>query len=174
MMHADSRRCGVAAAALLGTGALAQTASLTGLGIGNALQSVANTVSPNGRYVCGGFATPDHSVAFRWSRQDGLIMLGDLPGGPDISGASGVSNSGIVAGVKKRAMSGQEVRGLAATAMFRRTACSVPFDATATRPHVDCARAANTHRGAVPRPRLRRGVMIPSPVSRERGSAYIA
>ncbi|HYO24740.1 MAG TPA: hypothetical protein VEQ85_07305 [Lacipirellulaceae bacterium] len=74
------------------------------VGLGLAPGSVSNSaeaVSGDGRVVVGVaqyFTLPEGSwqQAFRWTEQTGFQLLGDLPGGPDLSSASAVSFDGNI------------------------------------------------------------------------------
>jgi probable HAF family extracellular repeat protein len=61
--------------------------------------SLANAISADGRVVVGYAFTADFGIsAFRWSANEGFVLLGDLPGvqGPPTSQALGVSGDGSV------------------------------------------------------------------------------
>ncbi len=56
-----------------------------------------NAVSADGKVVVGSSATPEGpSIAFRWTHDEGMISLGDLPGAFERSVANGVSADGSV------------------------------------------------------------------------------
>lgn len=83
---------------LLLTPALARAQELTGLGrIGLGTYSAATAISANGRVVVGYSENSEAARhAFRWTAEDGLEDLADLPFGSDDSVATGTSNSGGV------------------------------------------------------------------------------
>ncbi len=62
------------------------------------LQSQATSVSDDGTTVAGllTLRQPEHVLAFRWTAQDGIEILGDLPGGPRQSFGRGISGDGQV------------------------------------------------------------------------------
>ena len=62
---------------------LASAPSFTGLGdfAGGTFQSVASSVSADGSVVVGWGNSATGQEAFRWTRESGLVGIGDLPGG---------------------------------------------------------------------------------------------
>ncbi len=56
--------------------------------------SVAQAVSADGSVVVGTGASAFGTEAFRWTADDGMVGLGDLPGGGFFSAASGMSADG--------------------------------------------------------------------------------
>ena len=84
------------------------------------ISSLANGVSPDGKYVVGwSFSLGENSgnQAFIWSEADGMVGLGDLPGGIFFSEAMAVSNNGVVVGTSA-------VEGPGASEAFRWTQSS--------------------------------------------------
>jgi cysteine-rich repeat protein len=55
-------------------------------------------ISPNGDYIVGDVASPSGRQAFRWSADDGIVLLGELPGGDFLSAGTVVNNAGVVWG----------------------------------------------------------------------------
>ena len=70
---------------------------LTSILPSHTIHSAANAVSEDGDVVVGFI---DHPVreAFRWTRAEGLVLLGDLPGGQFQSDAIGASTNGVIVG----------------------------------------------------------------------------
>jgi len=59
-------------------------------------QSCAQAVSADGRAVVGAMDVPGGHEAFQWTEADGLLLLGDLPGGSQSNSAESVSGDGTV------------------------------------------------------------------------------
>lgn len=75
-------------------------------------------VSADGNVVAGGVSTAAGSEAFRWTAGDGIIPLGDLAGGPVLSGASAVSADGTtIVGVGRTATGAEGFVWTAASGM---------------------------------------------------------
>lgn len=77
-------------------------ASLTALGFLSSAnpRSFGNGLTPDGRFVIGYSNSGTGIEAFRWSLAEGMVGLGDLPGGDFRSEAAGISSDGsIVVGV---------------------------------------------------------------------------
>lgn len=56
--------------------------------------SQANAVSSNGKVIVGGASIDDGTMAYKWTQQNGMQILGDLPGGSVFSSAYGLSSDG--------------------------------------------------------------------------------
>ncbi len=71
-----------------------------GLGhLSHSLGSLAQDVSADGSVIIGVANSMEGPQAFRWTADEGMVALGDLPGGEFISAAFGVSrNGGVVVG----------------------------------------------------------------------------
>ena len=81
-----------------------QSEGMTGLGFlpGGEDESIANAISPDGKVIVGQSTSANTTrfngfwEAYRWTKADGMIGLGDLPGGRFMSVALGVSANGEV------------------------------------------------------------------------------
>lgn len=60
----------------------------------SAVQSTARAISSNGLYIVGEAQSPQGTEAFIWSAAEGMVGLGDLPGGDFMSSSRAVSDDG--------------------------------------------------------------------------------
>jgi len=81
--------------------------------------SVARDVSADGSVIVGVGDTDLGSEAFRWTANNGMIGLGDLPGGDFFSRARGVTNDGaVVVGFSQSGLGQEAFRWTEATGMI--------------------------------------------------------
>ncbi len=79
------------------------------LGDGTYYPSIAHAVSADGTIVTGFSSSPDGSQAFRWTKQTGMVGLGDLAGGFFYSEGFGISPEGaFIVGASDEGHSGGE------------------------------------------------------------------
>ncbi|GAG91457.1 unnamed protein product, partial [marine sediment metagenome] len=80
--------------------------SLGGLAVG--FGSIAADVTPDGSVVVGRSSRGSGKEAFRWTAEEGMVGLGDLPGSIFFSGATGVSSDGSIVVGYGHSASGQK------------------------------------------------------------------
>ena len=81
--------------------------------------SVARGVSADGVVVVGTSGSDLGDQAFRWTEADGMVGLGDLPGGSFFSSAKAVSSDGlVVVGISKSALGEEAFRWTQADGMI--------------------------------------------------------